>query len=274
LKEFQQKGLGVFAISYDSVAILADFGKRRNITFPLLSDPKSQTIRAFGVLNTYVPVGHMWYGVPFPGTFIVDRDGIVRSKYFEAIYQDRYSAPTILFRQFGSAAGTRETNVKTNHLELKYYSTRDVVGPGLRITLVADLELKPKMHVYAPGVKGYIPIQFELEASPHYVTYPVAYPKSEPLHLAPINETVSVYQGRFQITQDLRMGRTSALHQFLDSGEELKIKGNLRYQACDDKECYLPQNLPLEWALKVKQHDQERVPEPIQHKQAPASGAE
>jgi len=272
LKEFQQKGLGVLRL----VMIQWRFSR----TLPTEKYYVPATIRPqvsdypglwrVEHIRSSRPYG---YGVPFPGTFIVDRDGIVRSKYFEAIYQDRYSAPTILFRQFGSAAGTRETNVKTNHLELKYYSTRDVVGPGLRITLVADLELKPKCTSMRRGVKGYLPIQFELDTSPHYVMYPVAYPKSEPLHLAPINETVSVYQGGFKSPRTSGW-EDSALHQFLDSGEELKIKGNLRYQACDDKECYLPQNLPLEWALKVKQHDQERVPEPIQHKQAPASGAE
>ena len=66
LQEFQKQGLGVCAILYDSEAILADFAKRKKITFSLLSDPQSKMIRAFGVLNTAVPAGHLWYGVPYP----------------------------------------------------------------------------------------------------------------------------------------------------------------------------------------------------------------
>jgi len=266
VQEFQKQGLGVCAISYDSVEIMADFARRKNITFPLLSDPQSKVIRAFGVLNTYVPAGHMWYGVPFPGTFIVDRDGIVRSKYFENRYQERVSAPTILLREFGSTAGTRETAVNTAHLELKYYSTRDVVRPSLRFTLVADLDLKPKMHVYAPGVQGYIPIQFELDSSPDYSAQPVAYPKPETVHLDAIDETVSVYQGKFRITQDVTMAGTDTLQPILSGNKQVKISGKLRYQACDDKICYLPQDVPLEWTLKVDPLDRERVPEPFQHK--------
>lgn len=42
------------AISYDSPEILADFGKRHGITFPLLSDAGSATIRRYGILNTVV----------------------------------------------------------------------------------------------------------------------------------------------------------------------------------------------------------------------------
>jgi len=46
----------------------------------------------------------------------------------------------------------------------------------------------------------------------------------------------------------------------------LKIKGNLRYQACDEKECFLPKNIPLEWTLKLEPQDRERSPDPILHK--------
>lgn len=265
-EEFKKQGLGVCSILYDSEAILQDFSKRKNITFPLLSDAGSKVIRAFGVLNTSVPAGHMWYGVPYPGTFIVDRDGVIRSKYFEDRYQDRYSAPTILLREFGSAAGTREAAVKTAHLEMKYFSTRDIVRPNLRFTLVANFELKPKMHVYAPGVQNYIPLRFEIDASPNYTAKPAAYPKAETLYLAPIQETVAVYQGKFQITQDVTMAGNDALQAALSGSREVKISGRLKYQACDDAICYLPQDIPLEWVLKVDPQDRERVPEPIQHK--------
>ena len=254
------------AISYDSVEILADFAKRRNISYPMLSDPKSEMIRAFRILNTSTPPSHMWYGVPYPGTYIVDQNGVVRAKYFEKHYRDRYSAPTILLREFGSVAGTRETVVKTNHLELKYYSTRDAVHPNLRFTLVADFQLQPKMHVYAPGVENYLPVRLELDPSPNFTAPPVDYPKSETLYLPAIDEKVPVYQGGFRITQDITMAGSNVLRPILDGTREMKLTGTLRYQACDDKICYLPQDIPLEWTLKVEPLDSERVPEPLQHK--------
>ena len=251
---------------YDSEAILQDFTKRKNITFPLLSDPGAKAIRAFGVLNTYVPQGHMWYGVPFPGTFIVDHEGVVRSKYFEERYQERYSAPTILLREFGSTSGTREVDVDTDHLRMKYFSTRDVVRPNLRFTLVANIEMKPKMHVYAPGTQGYIPIKFEIDPSPNFSKKSVVLPNPENLFLAPIKQTVPVYRGKLKITQDVVMGDNNALQAVLNGSHEVRISGHLRYQACDDMICYLPQDIPLEWVLKVEPQDRERVPEAIQHK--------
>ena len=266
--QFRKQGLGVAAITYDTVAMVADFARRKNITFPILADPHSKTIRDFGVLNTAVPAGHLWYGVPYPGTFVVDANGVVQSKYFEDRYQDRYAAPTILLREFGSVAGTRQTTIKTNHLEMKYYSTTDTVRPDLRFTLVADIMLPPKMHVYTPAVKGYIPIQLQLQDSPNYAAQPVEYPKGELLLLPAINEIVPVYQNSFRITADVLMASSGVLQPLLNGDPTLQIRGQLKYQACDDKICYLPETVPLAWTLKVEPLDRERVPEPIQHKPA------
>jgi len=264
--QFRREGMGVAVITYDSVEILADFGKRQKITIPALADPKSEVIRAFGILNTHVPADHMAYGVPFPGTFIVDQNGVVKSKYFEDSYRDRVSAPTILLREFGSASGTRETAVRTNHLEMKYHSTRDTVRPNLRFTLVADFQLHPKMHVYAPGTVGYIPIRFDIEPSPYFTVHETEYPPSENLFLAAIQETVPVFQGGFEVRQDITIMGNDVVEPVLKADREIKIRGKLRYQACDDKICYLPQTLPLEWTLKLDPLDRQRVPEAIQHK--------
>ena len=198
----------------------------------------------------------------------MDREGIIQSKYFEDSYRDRYSAPTILLREFGSEVGTRETQVKTDYLEMRYYSTRDVVHSNLRFTLVADFELPSKMHVYAPKVQNYIPIQLDLEESPNYVVHPVEYPVSETLYLPAIQETVPVYQGKFRVMQDVTMAGIGVLGPIFTGSGEMKIRGRLRYQACDDKICYLPEDIPLEWTLKVIPPERERVPEQLR-RQAP-----
>jgi AhpC/TSA family len=50
----RKKGIGLAAVSYDSREILADFSRRHRITYPLLSDVGSATIRRYGILNTVV----------------------------------------------------------------------------------------------------------------------------------------------------------------------------------------------------------------------------
>jgi hypothetical protein len=46
--------MGLATISYDSQQILADFATRHGITFPMLSDVGSPTIKRYGILNTVI----------------------------------------------------------------------------------------------------------------------------------------------------------------------------------------------------------------------------
>ena len=62
-----EQGLGLAAISYDSVAALKNFADRKHITYPLLSDSDSKIIRAFGILNETVPADSMALRHPLSG---------------------------------------------------------------------------------------------------------------------------------------------------------------------------------------------------------------
>jgi peroxiredoxin len=49
--KFRRQGIKLAAISYDNAAILKEFAARFHIDYPLLSDPRSELIRRFGLLN-------------------------------------------------------------------------------------------------------------------------------------------------------------------------------------------------------------------------------
>jgi len=44
---------------------------------------------------------------------------------------------------------------------------------------------------------------------------------------------------------------------------ELVLRGSFRYQACDDKVCYVPETVPVEWTFQWENHDRTRVPEEL-----------
>ena len=74
-------GTQVIGISYDSVAALKRFSDSAGITFPLLSDEGSLTIRAYGIYHRD--------GIPYPGIFVLDAKGSVREKLFLDGYMNR-----------------------------------------------------------------------------------------------------------------------------------------------------------------------------------------
>ncbi|QDV32550.1 Putative peroxiredoxin [Tautonia plasticadhaerens] len=84
----------MIGISYDDVAILERFSGRSEITFPLLSDPESETIVAYNVLNEE-GTGRL-EGIPRPGTFILDEDGVIRAKLFLEGYRDRHTTDALI----------------------------------------------------------------------------------------------------------------------------------------------------------------------------------
>jgi len=266
-EKFARRGLHVCSISYDSVAVLEHFADRAGIHYPMLSDADSKIIRAFGILNESVPKDNFVYGVPHPGTYILDENGAVRAKYFEDDYRDRYTAANVLWRQFGPEAGPLRSAAETPHLKLSLSASDSEARPGTRLTLALEIELKPKMHVYAPGVEGgYIPIAWNMADSKGWRAGQVAWPASKKLHLPVIHETVPVYEGKLRLTRDITIGQNRDLAPLLGADRKLAVEGTFRYQACDDRECYPPQNVPLRWTFHVNALDSQRVPAELQRK--------
>ena len=94
LKAFDDAGVQVVGISYDNPAVLKKFSDGAKITFPLLSDPESKTIDAYHIRNEAAK-GRA-EGVPNPGTFVVDREGVIRAKLFLEGYRDRHTTEALV----------------------------------------------------------------------------------------------------------------------------------------------------------------------------------
>jgi peroxiredoxin len=96
-------GYGLALLTYDDTAKAARFAEQRAIRYPILSDPKSEIIRAFGLLNETFPPGHFAHGVPHPVIFAIDADGVIRHRFSEERYQDRPDVGRVLEALRGSA---------------------------------------------------------------------------------------------------------------------------------------------------------------------------
>jgi hypothetical protein len=258
LPEIRKAGMGLAAISYDPVSTLSDFAKRRGITFPLLSDPGSDTITRYGILNTTIDPKNELYGYPFPGTFIVDRRGVVTSRVFEPIYQERSTISSLLVR-LGRQLDAPATKVTGAHLELTSYATDQVATLGTHFSLVLDVRPAPRVHVYAPGASEYKPVRLTLNPQPGVVLRGAQFPEPEDYFFKPLNEHVPVYQRPFRIVQDVMLDPSREGSAALKDVSTLTITGTFEYQACDDKVCFAPQSIPLSWSIGVKPLDRERI---------------
>ena len=266
-QRFEAQSLKLAAISYDSPAILKDFAERHKIDFPLLADPNSEIIRRFNVLNTEAK--GMTKGMAYPGFFYVDSSGVVREKYFTAKYTDRLTANNVIAKLFPELSAEVSQNVEAPHLRLALAQSDRSVIPGGRVSLIAEIELPPDVHVYSPGVQGYKAIQLTLQGLPGIELQPVVYPSSKMLYLEAIQERVPVFEGKFRISQDLTVtpSRTAdALRSVFSKERTISITGDLKYQACDQTVCYPPTSVAVKWQLEILPLDLHRSPKAVQHK--------
>lgn len=224
----------------------------------MLSDPGSKIILAYGILNETAPKGP-FYGIPYPGTYILNTDGVVVAKYFEDDYSQRYTAADILANRYQAPVSAAHSSIEAKHLHISASAGAEMVHVGQRIVLAADIEMPRGVHVYAPGVQGYIPIELAIAGSDATVVHPAVYPPSQQLHLKAIGETVPVYTGRVRVLREITIGKN------VKAGE-LVVAGTFRYQACDDKQCFIPETVPLKWTLQVEELDRERAPVDLRHK--------
>ena len=286
IDDLRAQGLGVAAISYDTEEVLAAFAERRGVKdVPLLSDDDSAVIRAFGIynhiaeegigpnaedpdvkadVNQYVSVfgaNPMIVGTPFPGTFIVDREGRVTSRFFEEFYRERNTAANIMLKLGTPISGIAGSSGETAHLEISASQSNPDILVGSRFHLALDITPKPKMHVYAPGAEelGYRVIGLELEVPSFLRVLPTDYPASEIYHFEPLDEHVPVYQRPFRLVQEIVVEGDPESAAKLAEMDALTLTGRLDYQACDDAVCFNPASVPLTWTLTVSPLDRQRA---------------
>ena len=253
------------AISYDSEDILKFFADRHQIEYPMLGDPDSKTIAAYGVLNPEAT--GMQKGFARPGYFFIDAKGVIREKFFEAKYRERLTGNSVISKLFPELGQEVTGTVEAPNLQLALEQSDRTGVPGTRITLVAEVKLPPDVHVYAPGAQGYKPIKLLLDPIPQMELKPVVFPPSQILYMPAIKEKVPVFEGTFRIRQDVKVSTTAQFWGSLGKdGKVFEISGKLEYQACNQTECFLPKSIPVKWQLQVFPLDRIRAPEDIRHK--------
>ena len=285
MEELESSGIGFAAISYDSVEVLADFAQRRGITFPLLSDDDSAVITEFGILNTvaaeglgpdaeepgvqadvakYVSVfgaSQLIVGTPYPGTFMVDNQGRVTSRFFEEFYRERNTTTNVMLKLGVGVSPIEAVEGSTAHLKFSAYPSNSSVTVGTRFSLALEVEPGENMHLYAPGADdmGYRVIGFNLAPNPLARYEPVQYPEAEIYHFEPLDEHVPVYQERFMLLQEIVMNADAEAETIMAELDALTLSGTLDYQACDDEICFLPQSIPVSFTLDLTMPDRQRA---------------
>ena len=247
-------GFALFAISYDEVATLAAFADKHEITYPLLSDVGSVTIRSLGLINEHLAEQHAVYGVTtrdeqrgvaYPGTFVLDERGIIRDKHFEQSYRVRPTRSIILdwAASGGGSDSAEATATETpSAIEVSAWTDEPTYRPYQQLRLHVRLTLPRDMHAYAaPVPPGYQALSVELEPMDGLEVGGLALGASRPFSVAGLDEPFMVYEGSVEATLSLMLIRNLG---------STSLCVRVRYQACTEVACLPPASISQEVVLE------------------------
>ena len=244
----------VIALSYDEPDALAAFANHAGITFPLLSDPNSEVIKSFGILNTLIAEDdHPWYGIPFPGVYVTDGKGVIQAKFFENHIAMRPGVDLLIRAALGedvSADLTTDSPAPVEEVTVDLEIDDSPIPPGVVRELAVHLRVPEGQHLYGePVPDGMVATVVEIDDQPSLLVLGTEAPATEP-HTLATGETLQIYEGdvtlrvRFTHTGDIPLAQGG-------KDQTLPITGRVRYQSCDDECCGLPATEPFELSVPL-----------------------
>ena len=233
-------GVRVYALSYDESDALRDFRTAVGITFTLLSDPDSKIIRQFGILNTLIAEDdHPWFGIPYPGTVVMDAAGLITHKFFENNLAVRVGPEQLLRAVHGESNQTTPLAApQRGEVSTQVLLDGEELAVSVQRDLVARLAVPVGRHLYAyPAPAGSVAVDLELDPNPALVLRDLIRPISERHTLAATGDTFNVHHDTVELRLPIAVNGALTTE---GAPDKITIGGTLRWQACDDAVCKAP----------------------------------
>ncbi len=122
-----------------------------------------------------------------------------------------------------------------------------VVARGHKVPLRISLQVNRGFHVNSnkPNDELLMPTVVHLNPPEGIMIMNIQYPEGEQLALPFMgNDKLSVYSGNFAVNAEVRVPSNTALGTY-------RAHGEVKYQACDNRQCFPPKSVPLEFDVKV-----------------------
>lgn len=217
-------------------------------------------IRDYGILNDQLePNDAFLYGLPYPGVFVCDEDGVVVAKFFHDTYKKRESAHTLIDTALGqillrsgepsSSGGDEDVRVSVT-----LHGGSGAIKQGAIRRVVTRFELREGLHIYGePVPEGMVATQVTIEGPDGLIVGDPQVPPTKPLRLEGLDVELQVWSGTVDVVTPIyALSRLASELRPLEEGASLGIEVTVRYQACDDVSCLAPRNekhtlnLPIE----------------------------
>jgi len=252
LQTLSAAGIKVYGVSYDAVSELKAFSDRYSIGYDLLSDSDSAVITEVGILNTLIeedsqvmsPAGKSFYGLPFPGVFVLDEEGLVAEKFFNRSYATRDSAGSILNSAMGEVLkpeSTPEVDFANEQIQFSAFLADPELKLEYNSMLYVRFTVAEGLHIYAdPLPDGFIATTVSVNPVEGLTIGEPRYPPTEMMAFEALDVELPVYGGAVDVAIPITANADVLNWTLTDKPDSLELGIDVRYQVCSDVFCYLP----------------------------------
>ena len=230
------------------------------MTYDLLSDVDSAVIREFGILNTLISpddpeqgAGRSYYGLPFPGVYVTDEQGVVSDKFFHRYYGTRESAGAIRDSAIGDILARHETpaaELGTDQVKISAFLSDGSMGFEIQSTLYVRFELNEGLHMYGrPLPDGYIASEVTIPDTPGLRVGPAEYPPTQSKEFPQLGVTLNVYEGVVDVAIPITPNVDVYHRSNPDRPDVVDVPVSILFQVCSETICYTPRTEELSLEL-------------------------
>ena len=237
------------------MSTLHRFAEAHGITYPLLADEGSVAITELGLLNVTLeeerkaynrPVEDRHRGIPYPGSFLLDEDGVVVGKRFEDSHRIRPTANMLMSQFFGAGENAPEGLVQTASpgVQVAAWLDSGVLAANQLQNVHVRFQLDDGVHLYTePVPSGFRAVDVQLsgddrihvEATPPLIGHEFSIAGLDEQFFV-VEDTVDMSIPFFLLTNRDTAG---------DGSRAVPLQVVVSYQACTAEDCYLPERVEL-----------------------------
>ncbi|MFT7475594.1 MAG: hypothetical protein ACI81L_002533 [Verrucomicrobiales bacterium] len=241
------------------MSTLTRFAESHGITYPLLSDEGSAVITELGILNVTLDEERAAYdrkveerhrGIPYPGSFVLDEDGILVGKRLEQSHRVRPTANTLMTTFFGPEGGEPAGMVSANSpgVRVAVWLDTQVVSANQQQDAHVRFVLEPDVHLYTePVPAGFRAVSVKLTGDDAIHVEDVEPLEGHEFSIAGLDESFYVLENTIDIAVPffLLTNRDTAG----EGTRKVPMSVEIAYQACTGDECFMPETVTLELEL-------------------------
>lgn len=169
-------------------------------------------------------------------------------KRFPQSYRERETGVAILERGFGLTNSVHGTAVHAQAQGVQVAARLDspTYRAFQRLWLTVDIDITAGLHVYGqPIPEDFISLTVAVMPGEGLIVGAPEFPPPRLHRLAGLDEEVYIYEGKLAVTVPLT---------FIHDADDAMVQVAVRYQACSDEECFIPQTVTLQVPVQVQDH--------------------